>query len=165
MLVSRGYEVVVEKGSDKLLGTESNRGRADTLIIFLQELKASVKVVRDVLENLQTDAGKDIVLVSVHGSTTTKNENAYEHVKHLTYTFLMNNITQHCLVPVHEFVPADEALVIAASFSSVPSQFPRLLATDPVAIFKGFEVGDTVRIFRRSFGGYGEAEETFRCVC
>ena len=165
MLESRGYQEVIQTGPDKLVGSHSNRGRPDTLVLFLQEVKASVKIVREVLEHLSsTDTGKEIVLVSVHGSTTTKNENAHDNIKHLTYRFLMNNVTRHCLVPEHSFVPEDEADVIAASFSSTPSQFPKLLATDPVAVFKGFEVGDTVRIQRRSLGGYSESEETFRYV-
>ena len=141
MLESRGYQDVVQTGNDKLVGSHSNRGRPDTLVLFLQEVKASVKVVREVLEHLSsTDTGKEIVLVSVHGSTTTKNENAHDNIRHLTYRFLMNNVTRHCLVPAHSFVPEDEADVIAASFSSTPSQFPKLLATDYDTLMNGMNL-------------------------
>ena len=163
LLAARGYTSVLLAGPGRIEGRQSERGRPDMVVIFLSEVKASVKIVTD-LVNDDLDESKHYVLVSVNGATTTKNQFAHSNVSHMTYRFLSTNITKHVFVPEHQYVPPDEAAVLLSAFRATPAQLPCLLLTDPVAVFCGFEKGDLVRIKRKSFGGVTGASDYFRIV-
>ncbi len=59
-------------------------------------------------------------------------------------------VSTHVLIPKHELLTREEAGRVAKEFSATPSQFPYLLATDPVAKEVGAHPGDFVKITRRS---------------
>ncbi len=59
-------------------------------------------------------------------------------------------ISTHFLIPKHELLTKDEAQQVLAKHNGTPSQFPFMLATDPVAKEVGAKPGDFVRILRRS---------------
>ena len=59
-------------------------------------------------------------------------------------------VSTHVLIPKHELLTREEAGQITKQFSATPSQFPYLLATDPVAKEIGAKPGDFVRITRKS---------------
>ena len=126
--------------------------------------KATTKVVREIVEEEEDSPTKKII-VTLYGSTTAKNEKQFSsNVQHMTYGFLMNDVTSHCLVPRHELLLANEAEEVLKKFASPASQFPILLGSDAVVQFLGFEEGDIVKIHRRSFGGLTEATPFYRLV-
>jgi DNA-directed RNA polymerase subunit H len=59
-------------------------------------------------------------------------------------------VSTHILIPRHELLTREEANQLAKNFNASPSQFPYLLATDPVAKEIGAKPGDFVKITRRS---------------
>jgi len=59
-------------------------------------------------------------------------------------------VSTHFLIPKHELMTKEEAEHVVRSFNATPSQFPYILATDPVAKEIGAKPGDFVRITRKS---------------
>ncbi len=59
-------------------------------------------------------------------------------------------VSTHLLIPRHELLTRDEAEQITNQSNASPSQFPYLLATDPVAKEIGAKPGDFVKITRKS---------------
>ena len=63
---------------------------------------------------------------------------------------LVVNITHHDLVPKHEPLSAEETKKVLDAFALNISMLPRLLASDPVALYFGLRRGQVVRITRKS---------------
>ncbi|MDG6902275.1 MAG: DNA-directed RNA polymerase subunit H [Nitrososphaerota archaeon] len=59
-------------------------------------------------------------------------------------------MSTHFLIPKHELLTKEEAQQVVAKSNAKPSQFPFLLATDPLAKEIGAKPGDFVRITRNS---------------
>ena len=60
------------------------------------------------------------------------------------------NIMDHKLVPFHEIISDDEREELFRKYKISPSDLPKILDTDPVAIFIGAEPGQIVKIIRKS---------------
>ena len=164
LLAARGFLGIVEH-DECVIGRDSDRGRADTIMYFTSELKGSVRVVKDLVENFTLEEEQfHHIIVTAGGVTTSKNDKMYSNVEHMSYSFLMFDITKHELVPRHEFVPFDEAEVVVKTLHATKGQLPILLSSDPVAIFCGFLKGDVVRIYRKSFGGFFSSSAAYRRV-
>lgn len=58
---------------------------------------------------------------------------------------LQYNITKHRLVPKHERLPAEEAIVFKKRFGT---KFPVILRTDAISRFYGYNKGDIIKINR-----------------
>ena len=59
-------------------------------------------------------------------------------------------VSTHFLIPKHELLTKEESQQVLQTFHSSPSQFPYILATDPLAKEVGAKPGDFVKITRRS---------------
>jgi DNA-directed RNA polymerase subunit H len=59
-------------------------------------------------------------------------------------------VSTHFLIPKHELLTKEESQQVRERFHSSPSQFPYILATDPIVKEIGAKPGDFVRISRRS---------------
>ena len=172
MLFKRGFTRVFffGEGDDVLVGKDNkNRAKADVTVHFCKAPKATTKCVREIVEDESFNFSKKKIIVTLFGSTTTKNEKFFaESVQHLTYFFLLNDVTEHVLVPRHELVSSEEeAEEVSKKYASASKHlvdFPILLKTDPVSQFLGFERGDLVRIHRKSYGGLAESVCFFRRV-
>ena len=60
------------------------------------------------------------------------------------------NIMDHKLVPFHEIISDDEREELFRKYKISPSDLPKILDTDPVAIFIGAKPGQIVKIIRKS---------------
>jgi DNA-directed RNA polymerase subunit H len=60
------------------------------------------------------------------------------------------NIMDHDLVPLHTIIPEKEKEAILKKYNIEPSQLPKILNTDPVAISIGAKPGQIVKIVRNS---------------
>lgn len=60
------------------------------------------------------------------------------------------NITHHELVPKHTPLRANEVKEVLQAYAIQKHQLPRLLTSDPVALYFGLEKGQVVRIERKS---------------
>ena len=116
--------------------------------IFPSSSKIGVGFVRNILkkEDREQDDAKRFIVVSPSGATPfTKKEFAGSNVQFLTSEFLRVNVTKHALVP--SFTVRDTK----ASEAEMKT-LPKMLLSDPQAIYHAWEVGTVVR-FRRRFGG------------
>jgi DNA-directed RNA polymerase subunit H len=59
-------------------------------------------------------------------------------------------VSTHFLIPKHELLTKEEATQVLAAFNATASQFPYVLATDPVVKEIGARPGDLVRVTRKS---------------
>lgn len=59
-------------------------------------------------------------------------------------------VSTHFLLPKHELLTKEEAAQVLANHNASPSQFPYILATDPMVKEIGANPGDFVRITRKS---------------
>jgi DNA-directed RNA polymerase subunit H len=60
------------------------------------------------------------------------------------------DIQQHELVPRHEILSETEVKELLASYHIDPSQLPKILDRDPVALSIGAKPGQIVKIIRKS---------------
>lgn len=59
-------------------------------------------------------------------------------------------VSTHFLIPKHELLTKEEAGQVLAANNASPSQFPYILASDPVVKEVGARPGDFVKVTRRS---------------
>jgi len=62
----------------------------------------------------------------------------------------LKNITRHELVPDHVILTEKEKQQILTKYDIDPSQLPKMLTTDPVALSIGAKSGEIVKIIRES---------------
>ncbi|EEF49580.1 DNA-directed RNA polymerase II, putative [Ricinus communis] len=75
---------------------------------------------------------------------------------------LLVNITKHVLKPRHEVLTAEQKQQLLNKFSSEDKQLPRMLVTDAISRYYGFEKGQVVKITYS--GGLVDSLVTYRCV-
>jgi len=63
----------------------------------------------------------------------------------------LKNITRHELVPDHVILTEKEKQQLLTEYHIEPSQLPKMLTTDPVALSIGAESGEIVKITRESY--------------
>ncbi|MBS3748685.1 MAG: DNA-directed RNA polymerase subunit H [Candidatus Thermoplasmatota archaeon] len=63
----------------------------------------------------------------------------------------LKNITRHELVPDHVILTDKEKQQLLTEYHIEPSQLPKMLTTDPVALSIGAESGEIVKITRESY--------------
>ena len=81
---------------------------------------------------------------------TSNREATSPHVELFAEDHLVVNITKHELVPTHEPLTAEQTKEVLAAFALNISMLPRILASDPVALYFGLKRGQVVRITRKS---------------
>ncbi|CAL5226351.1 g9199 [Coccomyxa viridis] len=78
----------------------------------------------------------------------------YRDVEVMTYDQLQLNPTEHFLVPHHELVPPEEEAGVLQRYNctrgNISQEFPKLLASDPIARWFGMRPGRLCRITRIS---------------
>ncbi|MBO3799211.1 MAG: DNA-directed RNA polymerase subunit H [Thermoproteota archaeon] len=60
------------------------------------------------------------------------------------------NILEHVLVPSHKVLSSEEREMFLRKYNIKPSQLPKILASDPVAVAIGAKPGDILEITRKS---------------
>ncbi|MBO3799553.1 MAG: DNA-directed RNA polymerase subunit H [Thermoproteota archaeon] len=60
------------------------------------------------------------------------------------------NILDHVLVPRHRVLSTEEKEALLKKYKIKPSQLPKMLNSDPVAIAIGAKPGDIVEVVRKS---------------
>lgn len=116
---------------------------------------------KKLLEHAETYGAQHCIVVSVNkvpslvknwieaSNREIQNTNA-AHIQVFPEDHLVVNITDHELVPKHEPLTPDETQQMLKAFALNAAQLPRLLATDPVALYFGLQRGAVVKITRKS---------------
>ncbi|MCS7138457.1 MAG: DNA-directed RNA polymerase subunit H [Crenarchaeota archaeon] len=60
------------------------------------------------------------------------------------------NILDHVLVPRHRILSHEEKEALLKKYNIKPSQLPKMLNSDPIAVAIGAKIGDIVEIIRKS---------------
>ncbi|XP_065024737.1 DNA-directed RNA polymerase V subunit 5A-like isoform X2 [Musa acuminata AAA Group] len=77
-------------------------------------------------------------------------------------TELLVNITKHVLKPRHVLLAAEEKEKLIAKYNVEDIQLPRMLKSDAVARYYGFEKGQVVKVtYNGELTGH---HETYRCI-
>ena len=107
----------------------------------------------NILEHARDNKCKRIILVhkskisSVAAKTATMFEGVFED---FLFEDLIVNVTRHILVPQHIKLLEDEKKALLERYNVKLSQLPRLLRSDPICKYYGFEKGDVIKIIRKS---------------
>ena len=166
MLRYRGYENVSFTCADNtaldgcmemdgVVAVASAGLREDKSVVFLSESRVGVKSLRTVAES---NAGNHVAMmvVSIDGPTSfAKRDISACNVEFITFKQIFNNLPSHRLVPPHRRITCpDEQKKVATRFCvGAPSQWPKLLLSDPMSVFGDFREGDLIEIRRRCVSG------------
>lgn len=126
----------------------------NTLFVhFSDEEKMSLKSVKMLVENLEKQDIKDLVLVLREGISPAASKFIAECKLHITMfkeKELLFNVTKHKLVYKHRIITNDEKEKLLRDKRIKEEQMPQILVSDPVAKYLGAKKGDVLEITRES---------------
>ncbi|ELP94824.1 DNA-directed RNA polymerase I, II, and III subunit RPABC1, putative [Entamoeba invadens IP1] len=145
----------VDRG--KLTIKAVREGSADDgiIVLFAKDDKMKTEVFRSYAEEVQGQECKRAIVVyrGQLSSVIVQFVNSSEQkVKWelLLEDELIVNVTKHVLVPEHIKLTDEEKQAVLKKYQVKESQLPRLLKSDPIAKYYGFERGDVIKIIRKS---------------
>ena len=141
--------------TDGVVAVATEGSREDKAVVFLAESRVGVKSLRAVAES---NAGTQtaVMVVSIEGPTSfAKRDLSAAGVEFITFKQIFNDIAKHRLVPPHRRISCpDEQKAVAHRFCiGAPSQWPKLLLSDPMSVFGDFREGDIIEIRRKCVSG------------
>lgn len=157
MLYDRGYSTVttspdvphcIERGKPVVVGSGAP-DREPTSVFLRPEDRVGIKAARQILEHTPGN----VIVVSLDGATPFTKKECDRRIQFMKARELCVNVTRHRLVPKH---------VLCDNPPLAKEKLPKILDTDPIAVYYDFPVGSVVRI-ERVFGG-GEQSVYFRTV-
>ena len=131
--------------------------RMDNSVFYIQfapEPRINVRILRRIQS--ESKETTHILLVSTHGGTSFC-KHLPKNISIITYAQLFINIYRHEHVPKHTVVQKQDYEHIR---DLEDHNIPRLMFTDPVALYLGLAIGDIVRIHRNSL----HSSDYFRIV-
>lgn len=126
-----------------VMSSVDESGRS-TGVIFYTEDRVPIRLVRGL-----SDAFDKYIIVSLMGATCFTKKQGSTSIEYMRYADLLVNITRHQCVPAHERYTGPQ------HYAS--SDYPKLLQSDPIARYYGYQAGDLVKITRR-FDTYGTTD-------
>ena len=120
-------------------------------VLFHIEEKIGVKILRTLLDTIQSSPGKkSIILVSSEGPTpfTKKELVSVPQIETFQYKELVLNITRCKMTPLHERLTTQEAECVLQKYNVKKDDLPRIPITDPVIKYYNFPMDSIVRISR-----------------
>lgn len=79
-----------------------------------------------------------------------RDEHPNIYLEHHIYDIFYTNIPAHNLVPHHEIATKEEIDEYCKYIKNVPSSFPKILITDPMAVWLGARANDVIKVVRAS---------------
>ncbi|ELQ76996.1 RNA polymerase, 25-kDa subunit (common to polymerases I, II and III) [Trachipleistophora hominis] len=122
-------------------------------VFFSDEEKMSLKSVKILVENMEKQNIKNLILVLREGISPAANKFALECPMNITIfkeKELLFNVTKHSLVFKHRIISVEEKERLMDEKKIKEEQMPRILITDPVAKYLGARKGDVLEIERES---------------
>ncbi len=124
------------------------------LVYFPDEEKIGVKTIRICLnEMVENNIKRSIIIVKDNITPFAK----YEidslvdyHIEIFKESELINDITEHELVPKHEKISEEEKNMIFKKYNITEKQLPYILHSDVICKFYGFEKSNIIKITRPS---------------
>lgn len=135
----------------KINNHEGNKNITSIIVKIIPYKITSVSKIYGISDFLNTERDVPKILVV---DEVTKRANSiiktYKNVEIFEEEFLMLNWQDHVLVPQHEKLSKQERQKILDEYSLKKTQLPRMLITDPGAIYYNAKIGDVFRIIRPS---------------
>ncbi|BFU19051.1 RNA polymerase Rpb5 domain containing protein [Entamoeba histolytica HM-1:IMSS-B] len=127
----------------------------DGIIVFFAE---GVSLKTDVLGKYLTEVESEHVkraIIVYRGKLSSPVKQMMEQPREVKWEALLEdelivNVTHHILVPQHILLSPEEKQELLKKYQVKESQLPRLLTSDPISKYYGFQRGDVVKIIRKS---------------
>ena len=150
MFIQRGYSIV-EQDEDRITAVKQD---GNQICAFMANTpKFNVERVQEYISLMnELDVRHSIVVYKETATPMAKKvvSSSNEMIIELfTEEELQYNITKHILVPLHEKLSDEEAIIFKKNYGI---KFATLLKSDPISRFYGYSRGDIIKITRK--GGY-----------
>lgn len=122
-------------------------------VFFSDEEKMSLKNVKILVENIEKQNIKNLIVVLREGISPAASKFALECPVNITIfkeKELLFNVTKHSLVFKHRIITLEEKEKLLEEKKIKEEQMPKILVTDPVAKYLGAKKGDVLEIERES---------------
>ncbi|KAL7720927.1 ATP-cone domain-containing protein [Entamoeba marina] len=133
-----------------VLGEDSSDG---IIVFFAKDDKLKVETFTNYLGEVETQGCTKAIIV-YHGQLSSVVKQSIERSKCqwevMQEDELIVNVTKHVLVPKHILLSNEEKEALKKKYQVTVSQLPRLLKTDPICRYYGFQRGDVIKIVRKS---------------
>ncbi|XP_021760210.1 DNA-directed RNA polymerases II and IV subunit 5A-like [Chenopodium quinoa] len=140
-----------------MIKNKQNDTSDQIMVIFLipEPSKETIGIgpLKKCIERMQSEKIFRAILVTEHGLTAAaKKAVELPNIKLEVFqdSELLNNVTEHDLVPEHQVLTDGEKKAVLEKYKVKETQLPRMLVTDPVARHYGFQRGQVVKIIRPS---------------
>jgi DNA-directed RNA polymerase subunit H (RpoH/RPB5) len=148
MLADRGYGSVDVLGGHRTFLRGGILMRCEECDVVCMPEKIGVKELRALEENYDPESAVIVVTLEKPTPPGIKKMGAMAAwCTVLEMSFLVRNVSRHCWVPKHEVMKEDEVRELCQMYRLQDlKQLPRILQTDPQAIYCGAKIGDVLRI-------------------
>lgn len=133
-------------------------GERRSILVWYEPNDIKSDVIKTVIQNAESYEVHSVLIVCAAKIQpiartyveTSNREGIAAQIELFPEDHLVVNITRHELVPKHEPLTLEETKKVLEAFALNVSMLPRLLATDPVALYFGLKRGQVVKITRKS---------------
>jgi DNA-directed RNA polymerase I, II, and III subunit RPABC1 len=146
-LISQRNYKILEENSDEILAQRSDGEKV--YFFFVNVPKMNIDIIKAYIQRVETEHIKHVIIVyrKIITAVAKSTIQTLDKIKIQLFAAreLQYNITKHRLVPFHEKVSKKEVTDLLKKFGT---KLPKLLKSDPVVRFYGFERRDIIRIIR-----------------
>ena len=142
----RNYKILKED-TDEILTKRLDGEKV--YFFFVNVPKMNIDIIKEYIQRVETEHIKHVIIIykNIITAMAKSTIQTLDNIKIQLFAAreLQCNITKHRLVPLHEKVNEKEAATILKKFGT---KLPKLLKSDSVVRFYGFERKDIIRVTR-----------------
>lgn len=158
MLNNRGIINTLDKTQLEPLENSIYRINTKDGVYFVKVLNGkllSLSKNANVINFLDTykDYHKILIVQEINSKSKHTVQQTYKDTEIFEENFLIINIVDHPIVPQHILLSEEEGESILANFYARKREFPKILITDPIAMYYNMPLGRICKIIRKSETG------------
>ena len=131
---------------------KEDKAEKQVLLAYICGEKIGKEVATKMVESWGSEPPTQLIVVGVLTSAAAATFRGATVISVFQRKELARNYTTHRLVPKHFKLSPEEATELIAKYRLQKTELPKVLSSDPIVRFFGWEVGDILRI-QRSVGG------------
>lgn len=153
--LDESYEAFRSKGmpsrSDMTILCAHHNNMDDKMFVFFpEEPKVGIKTVQTYLLEMEEKKVNRAIIIVRQGLTPSAKQAIKNVMEDFLESEMLINIIEHELVPQHILLTTEEKEELLARYQVQESQLMKLLSTDPVARYYGYNKGQVIKIIRNS---------------